>query len=101
MSKRASASCSQEETQCVVPLTPRGGVCAHTPHGVVPVLSTPASFIYSSMLQNPGTTHDGLFHTADWLPTLTRLAGGDTKRNLPLDGMDMCVCYGGGAAECR
>jgi arylsulfatase A-like enzyme len=26
----------------------------------------------------------------DWLPTITKLAGVDTSRNLPLDGMDIC-----------
>jgi arylsulfatase A-like enzyme len=47
------------------------------------------SFIYSSLLKHPGTTHHGLFHAVDWLPTLTKLVGVPTTKNLPLDGVDI------------
>lgn len=48
-----------------------------------------AAFIYSSLLKNPGTQHNGLFHIVDWLPTLAKLGGGNTSRTLPLDGFDI------------
>ena len=36
-----------------------------------------------------GTHHYGLFHVTDWLPTIVKLAGGNTKRNRALDGFDI------------
>ena len=38
-----------------------------------------------------GTVHAGLFHSVDWLPTIVAIVGGDTARNLPLDGLDITV----------
>lgn len=37
----------------------------------------------------PGTTATGLMHVVDWYPTLLRLAGGDSAKAKPLDGMDL------------
>jgi len=37
----------------------------------------------------PGTTEDGLIHTADWYPTILSLAGAEQVQSKPLDGMDM------------
>eukprot|EP00040_Diaphanoeca_grandis_P003956 m.26502 g.26502 ORF g.26502 m.26502 type:complete len:512 (+) comp15428_c0_seq1:208-1743(+) len=50
-----------------------------------------ASFIYSPLIPvaRRGTVHNGLFHSVDWLPTLTNLAGGSTTKNLELDGFDI------------
>lgn len=50
-----------------------------------------ASFIYSDLIPPAmrGTVHHGLFHSVDWLPTLTKLAGASTSKNLPLDGVDI------------
>jgi arylsulfatase A-like enzyme len=48
-----------------------------------------AAFVHYSQLQNPGSIHGGLFHSVDWLPTLARLAGAETTKNLPLDGIDI------------
>eukprot|EP00041_Stephanoeca_diplocostata_P028191 m.789830 g.789830 ORF g.789830 m.789830 type:complete len:513 (+) comp23325_c0_seq6:97-1635(+) len=50
-----------------------------------------AAFVYSSLLPKSirGTVHHGLFHSVDWLPTLTGLAGASTTKNLPLDGVDI------------
>lgn len=49
-------------------------------------------FVHSPLLPaaTQGTVHHGLFAAADWLPTIVRgIAGGDTSRNLPLDGYDI------------
>eukprot|EP00730_Choanoeca_flexa_P001445 TRINITY_DN10639_c0_g3_i5.p1 TRINITY_DN10639_c0_g3~~TRINITY_DN10639_c0_g3_i5.p1 ORF type:complete len:432 (+),score=78.88 TRINITY_DN10639_c0_g3_i5:186-1481(+) len=48
-----------------------------------------SAFVYYSKLNHPGTVHNGLFHSVDWLPTIVNLVGGDTSRNLALDGMDI------------
>lgn len=37
----------------------------------------------------PGSTVDGMIHTADWYPTLLSLAGAETKQALPVDGLDL------------
>eukprot|EP00051_Salpingoeca_urceolata_P028091 m.484938 g.484938 ORF g.484938 m.484938 type:complete len:538 (-) comp23603_c0_seq1:252-1865(-) len=55
-----------------------------------------AAFISWSGLKNPGTFHHGLFHAVDWLPTLVGMAGGNTKRNLPLDGVDILAAIQAG-----
>ena len=36
-----------------------------------------------------GTVSVNLYHVTDWLPTIVGLAGGNTTRNLPLDGHDI------------
>lgn len=50
-----------------------------------------AAFVWYAPLnlKMGGSTHGGLFHATDWLPTLVRLAGGSTHANLPLDGWDI------------
>eukprot|EP00937_MAST-01D_sp_MAST-1D-sp2_P004705 g4705.t1 len=45
-----------------------------------------------------GRTYDGLMHLTDWLPTLARVAGASTARNLPLDGHDQWDALTGAAA---
>ena len=49
------------------------------------------AFVHSPLLPKTllGTTNHRLFHVTDVLPTLVNLVGGNTKRNLPLDGFDM------------
>eukprot|EP01065_Artemidia_motanka_P039729 TRINITY_DN4891_c0_g1_i1.p1 TRINITY_DN4891_c0_g1~~TRINITY_DN4891_c0_g1_i1.p1 ORF type:complete len:505 (+),score=170.84 TRINITY_DN4891_c0_g1_i1:72-1586(+) len=46
-----------------------------------------------------GEQHSGLFHSADWLPTLVGLAGGETAKNLPLDGKDIWQALLSGAGS--
>ena len=56
-------------------------------------------FVHSPLLPAAvqGTVHHGLFHASDWLPTIARgIAGGDTSRNLPLDGYDIWPALTGG-----
>ena len=36
-----------------------------------------------------GTTNHKLYHVVDWLPTIVKLCGGDTTKNLALDGVDI------------
>ena len=49
-----------------------------------------------------GSSHGGLFHAVDWLPTLVKLAGGSTATSLPLDGYDVLpALMKGGAASPR
>jgi len=36
-----------------------------------------------------GTVNTKLYHVTDFLPTIVTLAGGNTRRNRPLDGYDM------------
>ena len=58
-------------------------------------------FVHSPLLPAAarGTVHLGLFHAADWLPTIVRsIAGGSTKRNLALDGLDIWTAITGGPA---
>lgn len=54
-------------------------------------LRVPAFFHAPSLLdqRRRGTIHTGLFHVSDWLPTLVNLAGGNTIRNKPIDGLDI------------
>ena len=40
----------------------------------------PQAFVTYSKLNNPGSVHDGLFHSVDWLPTLVNLVGGQTSK---------------------
>ena len=53
-------------------------------------LRVPA-FISSHLLPKEvhGTTNDQLFSIVDWLPTLASLGGASTKRNKPLDGINI------------
>ena len=48
-------------------------------------------FVYSPLLPPTvrGTTSNALFHVTDWLPTIVAIAGGNTSRNLPLDGLNI------------
>ena len=46
-----------------------------------------------------GTVHAGLFHSVDWLPTIMAIVGGDTARNLPLDGLDITASLTSGKAS--
>ena len=46
------------------------------------------AFVASPLLSQSGTTHAGLVHVSDWLPTLINLAGGDVS-DLELDGYDV------------
>lgn len=58
-----------------------------------------ASFVYGLPGATPGTVHAGLFHSVDWLPTLAKLGGADTSRNLALDGMDIAPAIVAGGVE--
>eukprot|EP01065_Artemidia_motanka_P012589 TRINITY_DN1693_c6_g1_i1.p1 TRINITY_DN1693_c6_g1~~TRINITY_DN1693_c6_g1_i1.p1 ORF type:complete len:545 (+),score=138.71 TRINITY_DN1693_c6_g1_i1:100-1734(+) len=50
-----------------------------------------AGFVHSPLLPEAvqGTVSNELYHITDWLPTIVGIAGGNTKRNLPLDGHDI------------
>ena len=50
-----------------------------------------AAFVHSPLLPTAvhGTRNRKLFHISDVLPTFVSLAGGNTKRNKPLDGFDI------------
>ncbi|XP_013381197.1 UPF0489 protein C5orf22 homolog [Lingula anatina] len=62
-------------------------------------MRTPA-FVSGGLLKKKGYTHNGLFHIADWTPTILSLAGGDvTGENL--DGIDMTKTVLEGANSSR
>lgn len=48
-----------------------------------------------------GSSKDGLMFIADFFPTFVTLAGGETKQERPLDGMDMCDWLFGSAESPR
>lgn len=72
-----------------------GGTKAHVWEGGTRV----PAFVYSPLLPPAvwGTTSNALFHVTDWLPTIVAVAGGNTRRNLPLDGLNIweALCSGG------
>ncbi len=56
-------------------------------------------FVHSALLPSAvrGTVHRGLFHVSDWLPTVVvGIAGGNTARNLALDGFNIWPSIIGG-----
>ena len=63
-----------------------------------------AAFVWWAPLNRArgGSSHGGLFHAVDWMPTLVKLAGGSTATSLPLDGYDVLpALMEGGAASPR
>lgn len=62
-----------------------------------------AGFVSSPLLPAKvrGTESNELFHVTDWLPTITKLGGGNTHRNLPLDGHDIWPSLSTGGASPR
>lgn len=51
------------------------------------------AFVSGAGIQNPGSTYKGLMHGADWLPTLSSVAGFDLQGTLPLDGVDQWAAF--------
>lgn len=60
-------------------------------------------FVHSPLLPDSvqGSESQDLFHVTDWLPTIVRLAGGQTSRNRPLDGHDIWDAIAGRGASPR
>ncbi|KAB7494064.1 Arylsulfatase B [Armadillidium nasatum] len=48
-----------------------------------------SSFIWSSLMKNPGRVSTEMMHVSDWLPTLFNAIGGDVSVLHPTDGMNV------------
>jgi arylsulfatase A-like enzyme len=62
-----------------------------------------AGFVHSDLLPASvkGTISNSLFHVTDWLPTIVAMAGGNTARNLPLDGHNQWPTLMGKSVDAR
>ena len=61
-------------------------------------------FVFSPLIQDPGTVSHQLIHVTDWLPTLYSLAGADSQEveDLDVDGVNQVdVILNSGTAQSR